>query len=219
MNNGRPPIVCLVNGKGGQGKSTLALALAAYTARTHGSALLVDCDPQGSAYEATEVMTDPGYKALHETDPAQLGALSDARGFDLVIVDTPGNLETAGILAAVLNESDFALIPYDHDPLSLRPTLRTCQVAALHGTPHAVVVNNVDPRLGAAHLLDAWATLEQAGVPHFRTAIRRYRAWSNSLAAGQPITRFTGSHARDARDDLAGVMTELLRSMPRRGAA
>ena len=60
----------------------------------------------------------------------------------------------------------------------------------------------------------AYKTLDDLGIPHFRTAVRRYRAWSTSLRDGMPITRYTGKYATHAREDLAGVNTELLRSMP-----
>lgn len=211
---GDSPVVAVMNGKGGVGKSTLAIGLCAYTAHTHGTGLLVDCDPQGTAFEITGTLSDPGYEAVHELDASQLKAIRQARGYDLIVVDCPGSLEGHDVLAAVLASTDFALIPYDHEVTSLPPTVRTAQFAAALGVPCSVVINNVDPRLGAAHLLDAWARLDDLGIPHFRTAIRRYRVWSTSLAAGIPITRYAGHHARDARDDLAGVMTELLRNMP-----
>jgi chromosome partitioning protein len=208
------PVVAVMNGKGGVGKSTLALGLCAYTAHTHGTGLLVDCDPQGTSYEITGLLADPGYEVMHELDASQLDKIRRLRGYDLIVVDCPGSLEGHDVLAAVLACTDFALIPYDHEVTSLPATVKTAHFAAARGVPCAVVVNNVDPRLGAAHLLDAWARLDDLGVPHFRTAIRRYRVWSTSLAAGVPITRYAGHHARDARDDLAAVMTELLRNMP-----
>jgi chromosome partitioning protein len=207
------PVVAIMSGKGGVGKSTIALGLSAYTAQTHGSALLVDCDPQATAYEVTELLDDPGYQVVHELDPGQLARIKTARGYDLVTVDCPGSLEGHDVLAAVLEWTDFALIPYDHEMTSLAPTIKTARYAEEHGTRYAVVVNNVDPRLGAEHLLAAWKTLDDLGIPHFRTAVRRYRAWSTSLRDGVPITRYTGKYAANARADLAGVMTELLRSM------
>jgi chromosome partitioning protein len=207
------PIVAVINGKGGVGKSTLALGLSAYTAQTHGSALLVDCDPQATAYDLTEALDTPGYEVVHELDPAQLGRIKAARGYDLITVDCPGSLEGHDVLAAVLERTDFALIPYDHEVTSLPPTIKTARYAEEHGTRYAVVVNNVDPRLGAEHLLDAWQTLDSLGIPHFRTAIRQYRAWPRSLREGVPITRYSGKNAANARTDLAGVMTELLRRM------
>lgn len=207
------PVIALINGKGGVGKSTLCLGLCAYTVQTHGSALLVDCDPQATAYELTEVLEQPGYEVVHELDPGQLGRLKSARGYDLIAVDCPGSLEGHDVLGAVLAHTDFAVIPYDHEPTSLAPTVKTARYAEEHGTPYAAVVNNVDPRLGAEHLLDAWSTLDKLGIPHFRTAIRRYRAWSASLSDAKPITRYSGGNATNARADLAGIMTELLRSI------
>lgn len=207
------PVVAIMNGKGGVGKSTLAMGLCAYTGQTHGEALLVDCDPQATAYEVTEFLEDPGYEVVHELDPAQLARIKAARGYDLVAVDCPGSLEGADVLGTVLRWTDYAIIPYDHEFTSLAPTIKTARYAEELGTPYAAVVNNVDPRLGADHLFAAWKALDDVGIPHFRTAIRRYRAWSTSLRDGVPITRYTGKYATNARADLAGVMTELLRSM------
>jgi chromosome partitioning protein len=207
------PVVAVMNGKGGVGKSTLALGLSAYTAETHGAALLVDCDPQATAYELTGSLDEPGYDVVHELDPAQLARIKAARGYDMVTVDCPGSLEGHDVLGAVLEWTDFALIPYDHEVATLQPTIKTARYAEEHGTRYAVVVNNVDPRLGAEHLLDAWGTLDSLGIPHFRTAVRQYRAWSKSLHDGVPITRYRGGNATNARADLAAVMTELLRSL------
>jgi cellulose biosynthesis protein BcsQ len=64
------PVVAIVNGKGGVGKSTLAIGLSAYTGQTHGSALLVDCDPEATAWEVTGTLDDPGYEVVHELDSA-----------------------------------------------------------------------------------------------------------------------------------------------------
>jgi chromosome partitioning protein len=207
------PVVAVMNGKGGVGKSTLCLGLCAYTGETHGAALLVDCDPQATAYDLTGVLDNPGYEAVHELDPDQLARIKQARGYDLIAVDCPGSLEGHDVLGTVLEHTDFALIPYDHEVTSLKPTVKTARYVEEHGTPYAVVVNNVDPRLGADHLKAAWQALDDVGIPHFRTAVRKYRAWSTSLRDGVPITRYTGKYATNARADLAGVMTELLRTM------
>jgi chromosome partitioning protein len=207
------PVVAVMNGKGGVGKSTLCMGLCAYTAQTHGSALLVDVDPQATAYELTELLDQPGYDVVHELDPGQLGRLKAARGYDLIAVDCPGSLEGHDVLGAVLEWTDFALIPYDHELSTMPPTIKTARYCEEHGTPYAVVINKVDPRLGAEYLLDAWEKLDALGIPHFRTAIREYRAWRTSLRDGVPITRYSGKNATNARADLAGVMTELLRSI------
>lgn len=207
------PVVAVINGKGGVGKSTLSLGLCAYTGQTHGAALLVDCDPQATSYKMTEVLDDPGYEVVHELDPGQLAQIKSARGYDLIAVDCPGSLEGHDVLGAVLQHTDFALIPYDNDITTLEPTVKTARYCEEHGTPYAVVLNKIDPRLGAAELIGAWKDLDDLGIPHFRTAVRQYRAWSKCLKAGVPITRYVDKYATNARTDLGGVMTELLRTM------
>jgi chromosome partitioning protein len=71
-------------------------------------------------------------------------------------------------------------------------------------------VTKADPRLGADFIMDAWSTLEGAGVRHFRSVIREYRAWPNSLKAGVPITRWNERYAPKVREDVSNLHTELL---------
>ncbi|MFY9932484.1 MAG: AAA family ATPase [Streptosporangiaceae bacterium] len=59
-----PWIVALPNQKGGVGKTTLALALAAVTADANGRALVVDIDPQSSSAEMAGRMGDPRVRFL-----------------------------------------------------------------------------------------------------------------------------------------------------------
>lgn len=209
------PVVVVCNEKGGTGKTTTAMGLCAHTAYAHGGALLVDTDPQASAYDLTEGLEDPGYEVIHELDVAQLAKLRAVRSMDLIVVDTQGTLAGRDGLDAVLGFASFAVIPYDHGPLSIGPTLRTARYVAERRVPYAVLLANVDPRLGGDHVADAWRTLAEAGVPCFRSGVRQYRAWSNSLRDGYPITRYAGKNAVNARADIAAVATELLLYMTR----
>ncbi|GGK94193.1 hypothetical protein Ppa06_64490 [Planomonospora parontospora subsp. parontospora] len=209
-------VITIANQKGGVGKTMLTLSLAAHTVAAHGRALVVDVDPQANSYDLTRVMEAPGYEVLHELDPVQLTHIRKLRDFDTIIVDCPGSLEGHDVLAEVLARSTYVIIPYDHEPESIMPTIRTVERVKASGVPYAVVVTKADPRLGAEYILDAWQTLESAGVRHFRSAIRLYRAWPNSLKAGVPITRWNERYAPRLREDIAGLHTELLLDLGRR---
>ena len=209
-------VITIANQKGGVGKTMLTLSLAAHTASAHGRALVVDVDPQANAHDLTTVMDDPGYDVLHELDPVQLTQIRQLRDYDTIIVDCPGSLEGHDVLTEVLRRSTYVLIPYDHEPESALPTVRTVERVKALGVPYAVVVTKADPRLGADHILDAWATLEASGITHFRSAIRSYRAWPNSLKAGIPITRWNERYAPRLREDVASLHTELLLDLGRR---
>lgn len=209
-------VITIANQKGGVGKTMLTLSLAAHTVAAHGRALVVDVDPQANAHDLTSVMEDPGYDVLHELDPVQLTHIRQLRDYDTVIVDCPGSLEGHDVLSEVLARSTYVIVPYDHEPESIMPTVRTVERVKAAGVPYAVVVTKADPRLGADHILDAWATLESAGIRHFRSAIRSYRAWPNSLKAGVPITRWNERYAPRLREDVSGLHTELLLDLGRR---
>lgn len=203
-------VVSVMNQKGGVGKTMLTLSLAAHTASANGRALVVDVDPQSNAYDLTNVMDDPGYDVTLELDPAELTRIRQARGYDTIIVDCPGSLEGRDVLDQVLTRSTYVLIPYPHQPETLLPTLRTARKVADSGVPYGVVVTKADPRLGADWVEDAWETLRAEGIRHFRSFVREYRAWPNSLAAGIPITRWNERYAPKVREDIARIHAELL---------
>ena len=68
------PVVAIVNQKGGVGKSTTAINLAAYLAEKGQRILVVDMDPQGNATSGLGVTPDSGgcrYEVLLEAKPLQ----------------------------------------------------------------------------------------------------------------------------------------------------
>jgi chromosome partitioning protein len=215
-------VITVANQKGGVGKTMLTLSLAAHIVAGYGRALVVDVDPQATAYDLTRLMSDPGYEVLHELDPAQLTHIRRLRDYDTILVDCPGSLEGNDVLAEVLARTTYAVIPYDHEPETVLPTLRTAERVRTAGVPFSVVLTKADPVLGANFepwVKDAWATLESASIPHFRSVVRRYRAWPNSLKAGVPITRWNERHAPKLREDISGFYTELSIELGRRGLA
>jgi chromosome partitioning protein len=209
-------VIIVPNEKGGVAKTMITLSLAAHTVAAHGRAQVADIDPQANAHDLTQVMTDPGYDVLHELDPMELRQIRRVRDYDVVLVDCPGSLKGNVVLDEALAHSDYAVIPYDHQPESVMPTIRTVARVKAAGVPYAVVLTKADPRLGADHITDAWETLEAAGIRHFRSVIRMYRAWPNSLRAGLPITRHNERYAPRLREDIGSLHTELLLDLGRR---
>jgi chromosome partitioning protein len=213
-----PWIVAVPNQKGGVGKTTLALALAAVTADANGRALVIDVDPQSSTADMAERMLDPGFDFTHEKDPAMLTRLRELRSYDMVFIDCPGNLEDTETLGGVLAVADYAVIPFTHDPLAVRPTVRTARYVARHGVPYKVILNNVDPRLGADEIRTAWALLDGGELARFRCAVRGYRAYSTALANRQTVIQYRGRYAANVREDVKRVHTELLLDLGRLAA-
>src|ERR1700758_2846447 len=103
-------IIVVANSKGGVGKSTLAVHLAAWLHEQGHSVTLADCDTQHSSSEwAKEAV--PDVKTVRLADPDEiLDSLPTlAREADYIVADGPGgNNETS---RALLLRADLALVP------------------------------------------------------------------------------------------------------------
>lgn len=211
-------VIAVCNQKGGVGKTTLSLSLAAATAEANGRALIADVDPQGSTVEMAERIKDPGYDYLHELDPAKLTQISRVRNYDMIFVDCPGSLEGGAhetddkdsVLDAVLSRAHFAVIPFMYDPLVVGPTARTARRVAKAGVPYKILLNNIDPRLGAEEAKAAWKLLDDGRLLRFRCFVRGYRAYPNSLRDRVTIMQYRGSYKENVKADISRVHTELL---------
>lgn len=211
--------VGVLNEKGGSGKTMLTLALAQHTAAAAGRALVVDTDGQASSHDLTAAMTDPGYDVVAERDPATLSRIGELREHDSIYVDTPGHRENVPFLRRLLEHLDFVIIPYDHEPESILPTVRTLQLVIASGVPYGVAVTKMPGgQPGREVYADAARTIQTAGGVVLRSFIRRYRAWPNSLRAGVPLTRWREGNASALREDVARVHTEVLLNTRRTAA-
>jgi chromosome partitioning protein len=207
-----PWIVAVCGQKGGVGKTTLALGLAATTSDISGRALVVDVDPQRSAEEIADAAGEAlPFDFAADNTPASLARLRQARDYDTVFADCPGSLDSHDVLREVLTVADVAIIPMVPERAAITPTLRTAALAAAAGIPARVVVNMADPLRGAGPVEAAREMLDREGVPYFHSVVRRYVAHSQSQLEGVMITQYRGDKSwHNALDDMRRVHAELL---------
>mgnify|MGYP000011638930 CR=1 FL=1 len=109
----------ILNQKGGVGKTTLSVNLAASLARAGGRVLLIDADPQGSALDwAAARQGDPLFTVVGFPRPsihkeiAQMG-----KGYDHIVIDGPPRV--TDLARSAIMASDVVVIPVQPSPYDI----------------------------------------------------------------------------------------------------
>ena len=226
----------VLNQKGGVGKSTIAVNLAAVTADVlnrhdqpgaSSPVAAVSIDPQGSAvWWASRINDLPFHIVQAHDDLAGLARLNQLPNITHVYVDTPGWIDleaghngadplgrgpAADALRTVLDVADKVIIPIETEPLSFDPTARTItKVVKPRGVPYIVVINNWDPRDGVHDLNETKEFIKLNNWPLANTVIRHYKLHARASADGQVVTEYpTNRVALQAREDFYRFALEL----------
>ncbi|MGV8970712.1 MAG: ParA family protein [Rhodoglobus sp.] len=203
-------LVAVTNQKGGAGKTTTTMNLAAIAA-ANSRVLVVDVDPQQSTtWWASTAGDSLPFDFADNTDVATLARLRDLP-FDVIFVDTPGNLTDSRILESVLSVADFAIIPTEAEALCIPPMVRTIRtLVEPSGTPFRVLLSKIDMRI-PGQLEDAEALVDSLGLPRFARAIRKYKIHADAPIEGTVVTQYPESRQTSkAIDDYRAVALELM---------
>jgi len=171
-------IITVAGFKGGVGKTTTAIHLAAYFAQKSGQTLLVDGDPNRSSLSWAKRGTLP----FQVCD--LMAAAKASRGKDHVIVDTEAHPDEAE-LEALAEGCDLLVLPSTPDALALEALLATVDNLK-NLTAYGVVLTMVDSRKKAT-ALQAKETLKQLSIPVFNQMIRRLTAYEKAALVGVPV--------------------------------
>ena len=133
--------VAVLSQKGGTGKTTIAVGLAAVHEWAGGVAAVIDMDPQGSASVWRSLRNGERPEVVATTPRRMARVINEARNAaaDLVLIDTPPAVAGAALAAARV--ADLALVPCRAgvaDLLAIDATLDLCRQVDV---PAVVVVN------------------------------------------------------------------------------
>lgn len=208
-------VISVINGKGGSGKSTTALAVAAVFAEER-RVLLIDADPQGSSTWATELAAEAVYDLALESDPATLAKLRSVAAYDVLVADTPPAL-TNDAVEALAKASDFVILPTSPSALDLRELTRTiAAVIKPLGVRYRVLLNRVDSRR-LVEVTQVKASLGRAGIRVFDDFVRSRVALERFIVEGQPLTTYGGAGGKAALVEYRRIVAQLLSDLAEGG--
>lgn len=205
-------IIAVINQKGGSGKTTLALNLAAGLA-LQGSVHLVDADPQRSITQWVSMGREssdlPGVTQLDRDPEMALGML--ASQYRYVVVDCPPSVHS-DVVGAVLRVAQWVLIPVLPSPIDLwasvdmavtinktrqrNPELRAC-----------LVLNQLESRNALAR--DMREALAEFDVPVLVAGMQRRAAYRSAAVEGRSVYGM-GKRGQMAVSDIEAIIKEVL---------
>lgn len=208
-------IVALTGQKGGVGKSTTAINLAAAALARGMKVLLVDADPQATSRTWGDVAAEngaatPTVVAMGSTMHKAGQLKSIAEGYDLVVIDCPprhGDIQRSALMVA-----DVAVLPCGPsaaDAWALAGTLEVIEEArTLRDDLRACIL--LTRKQGRTALgKGARNVLESSGVPVLSTELGQRIAYQEAIAAGLGVTSYA---PRDpAAKEIVSLLTELER--------
>jgi chromosome partitioning protein len=205
-------IITVTNSKGGVGKSTMAVHLAAWLDEQGHSVILADCDTQQSSSEWIREAV-PAIKAVRLDNPdIILDALPGlSQEADYVVADGPGSqTETS---RALLLRADLAIVPVKASMLEVRALAKATDVLRQaqdirKGLPRAVAVLSmvgINYRL-TQDMKDAAAALQ---LPLAGKSMILRQIYADAPGQGAVVWQM-GSRARDAAQEVDALFREIL---------
>jgi chromosome partitioning protein len=181
--------IAIVAQKGGTGKTTLALALAAEATAAGRVCLVIDLDPQASACRWGDRRTKET-PAVIDAQPARLArALEKAveAGVELVIIDTPARIEQAAAEAAKV--ADLVVIPCRPGILDLETLRTTTELLQGRAKRPPLVVLNAVPASGTRHE-QAIQAIQAMGLAISPVLIGHRVAFEYAVQAGLSVSEY-----------------------------
>lgn len=205
-------VIAVINQKGGAGKTTLAMNLAAGLAR-RGRTVVIDLDPQGSSRHWASMGKQPFPALVEALGDGWNGETLRARhpACQHMVLDCPPSLESAASLQA-LRACDVALIPVLPSPIDLWASMKLPQEIeeARKVNPDIrayLVLNQMEPNSALS------AAMQEAvvdfGVPVLNAIMRRRAAYRGAALEGISVYEM-GGHGASAVEELEAIITEVI---------
>ena len=206
-------VFAVANQKGGVGKTTLAMNLAAGFAR-RGSCAVLDADPQESASSWAQLATTPSNPAVPviEVMAGVHDALEAVRDeYDYLVIDCPPSTESPRV-AQALGCVDCLLIPVLPSPMDVWASTRIeGMVQAARSTNPGLraflVLNQMEARNAMARGMEE--VFREFTVPALRSGLARRAIYRTAALEGRSVYDL-GSRGESAAKEIESMIAEIL---------
>jgi len=111
-------IISFVNQKGGVGKTTSAINVAASLKRRNFKVVFIDADPQGSASHWQAVESNNAFEIMHHPEPISKSDIEEfSQNCDYLVIDAPPAI--GNITKSILAVTDLSIIPLSPSSLDI----------------------------------------------------------------------------------------------------
>jgi chromosome partitioning protein len=182
-------IIAVANLKGGAGKSTTTINLAAASQMAGIPTAIIDIDPEQQAaarwHDSRTAEFPLVMSGVHTRLPQAIAEMEKA-GVQLIFIDCPAFVQPPTNEA--LKVADLALIPCRTTVQDLQFLTTTVEIAADRQKPVAVVLNAVEPQLKETE--QAQAFINKAGIALAPVYLSKAVAYHRGITAGLGVTEF-----------------------------
>ena len=207
-------VIAVANQKGGVGKTTVAMNMAAGLIRRHGSCIVIDSDPQGSATLWTELSGDPSrfpVEVVLAEDKLDKQVARLQTEFDYIVIDCPPEIKSGSIMS-VMSISQILLVPLLPSPVDLWASTRIEELVkrAQKKNPKIlayILLNQIEPRSAMSRGMDE--ALQEIDIPVLRNRLGRRASYRTSALEGCSVYDL-GYRGRVASEEIDGVIDEVL---------
>jgi chromosome partitioning protein len=111
-------IISFVNQKGGVGKTTSAINIAASLKRRNYEVKFIDADPQGSASHWQAVESNNAFEVVHHPEPISQNEIEEfSQNCDFLVIDAPPAI--GDITKSILAITDLSIVPLSPSSLDI----------------------------------------------------------------------------------------------------
>lgn len=181
--------IAIISQKGGAGKTTLALHLAAAAQDAGRVALVIDTDPQATASQWAAWRHDAPPEVI-DSPPPRLGAkvaAATGQGAQMIVIDTPPHADSAA--RAAVEVADLVLIPCRPSAFDLSAIQTTAKLVQLLRKP-AFVVFTAGPPNALRIYQEAGELVDSFGTPPCPIILPDRAAYRHASAEGRTVMEF-----------------------------